>query len=253
MLLTIAYVATAYVALPVAWTHYEHQPKLAGRSMVTQTRQGIPGDPLNVGLVGNRADIVSAMHAAGWYPADAITLRTSAEIIGSVLFDRPYRDAPVSNLFYDGRKEDLAFEKPEGASADRRHHVRFWRVLESGAEDRPVWLGSATFDRGVGLSRYTGQFTHHIASDVDADRDLLISDLTDAHMVASVYQVSGVGLDFAGRNGGGDPYRTDGEIWIARLVIAGQQRDQPPVALPAPLLVQAKDAVWGYVNRALTK
>jgi hypothetical protein len=251
MLLTVAYVAMAYVVLPAAWTHYEHQPALAGRSMVTQTAQGIPGDPLNVGLVGDRADIIRAMHAAGWYPADAITLRTSAEIVGSVLLDRPYRDAPVSNLFYDGRKEDLAFEKPEGASADRRHHVRYWRVLESGAEGRPVWLGSATYDRGVGLSRYTGQVTHHIASDVDADRDLLISDLTSARMVASVYQVTGVGLDFAGRNGGGDPYRTDGEIWIARLVGDGQQRAEPPAALPAPVLVQAKDAVSKYVNRAL--
>jgi hypothetical protein len=81
--------------------------------MVSQTRQGIPGDPLNVGLVGNRADIVSAMHAAGWYPADAITLRTSAEIIGSVLLDRPYRDAPVSNLFYDGLKEASRLKSPK--------------------------------------------------------------------------------------------------------------------------------------------
>jgi hypothetical protein len=251
MLLTVAYVAMAYVVLPAAWTHYEHQPALAGRSMVTQTAQGIPGDPLNVGLVGDRADIILAMHAAGWYAADAITLRTSAEIVGSVLLDRPYRDAPVSNLFYDGRKEDLAFEKPEGASADRRHHVRYWRVLESGAEGRPVWLGSATYDRGVGLSRYTAQVTHHIAPNVDAERDLLISDLTNARMVASVYQVSGVGLDFAGRNGGGDPYRTDGEIWIALLVGAGQQRAEPPAALPAPVLVQAKDAVSKYLNRAL--
>ena len=218
VLLTVVYVAMAYVVLPAAWTHYEHQPALAGRSMVSLTAQGIPGDPLNVGLVGDRADIVRAMHAAGWYPADAITLRTSVEIIGSVLLDRPYRDAPVSDLYYDGRKEDLAFEKPEGASADRRHHVRFWSVLENGVEGRPVWLGSATFDRGVGLSGYTGQVTHHIAPDVDADRDLLISDLTNAHMVAAVYQVSGIGLTLAGRNGGDDPYYTDGEIWIARLV-----------------------------------
>ena len=35
-----------------------------------------------------------------------------------------------------------------GASADRRNHVRFWKVLEQGQENRPVWLGSATFDRG---------------------------------------------------------------------------------------------------------
>jgi hypothetical protein len=47
-----------------------------------------------------------------------------------VMLDRPYRDAPVSPLYYEGKKEQLAFEKPEGKSADRRHHVRFWQVLD---------------------------------------------------------------------------------------------------------------------------
>jgi hypothetical protein len=32
-----------------------------------------------------------------------------------VVFDRPYPDAPVSNLYYQGRLEDnMAFEKPHG-------------------------------------------------------------------------------------------------------------------------------------------
>src|SRR5262249_2854789 len=141
---------------------------LAGRPMVARTAQGIPSDPINVGLVGDKADVLGALHAAAWYPADAITLRSSGEINGSIVLDRPYRDGPGRPLFYDGRREDLAFEKPVGASADRRQHVRFWEVLKGGQEGRR--LGSATFDRDVGLSRYTGQVTHHIALDVDAER-----------------------------------------------------------------------------------
>ena len=176
----VAYGVTAYILLPLAWTHYEHQTGLAGRPMVTRTAQGIPGDPINVGLVGAKADVLCAMHAAAWYPADPITFRSSVEIIGSVVLDRPYRDAPVSSLFYDGRREDLAFEKPDGASADRRQHVRFWEVLKTGQEGRPVWLGSATFDRDVGLSRYTGQVTHHIAPNIDAERNRLTEDLKAA-------------------------------------------------------------------------
>jgi hypothetical protein len=93
------------------------------------------------------------MHEAGWFPADPITLRTSIEIVGSVVLNRPYEDAPVSPLYYDGKKEQLAFEKPDGRSADKRHHVRFWLVLEKGTDDRPVWLGSVTFDRGKGRRR----------------------------------------------------------------------------------------------------
>ena len=146
----------AYLVLPGFWTHYEHQRGLADLPMVTRTGQDIPGDPMNVGLVGDIADVVCAMHAAGWYPADPITLKSSIEIVGSVLLDRPYRDAPVSNLYYLGRREDLAYEKPIGASADRRNHVRYWKVLDKGEEKRPVWLGAATEDRGVGVSKYTG-------------------------------------------------------------------------------------------------
>ena len=60
-----AYALIAYVILPAAWTHHERQPGLAVRPMTTQTKQGIPGDPMNVGVVGSRDDVLQAMHAAG--------------------------------------------------------------------------------------------------------------------------------------------------------------------------------------------
>lgn len=252
-LLLLAYGLIAYLALPFAWRHYEHERGLETIPMVTRTAQGIPGDPLNVGLVGDREDLVKAMHAAGWYPSDPITLRTSLEIVGSVLLDRPYRDAPVSNLFLLGRKEDLAFEKPDGRSADRRHHVRFWQVLQAGEDGRPVWLGSATFDRGVGVSHYTGAVTHHIAPDIDAERDFLMASLTDARMLAAVFTVTGVGPTLNGRNGGGDPYFTDGEVHMGRLVRDGAPSTTTPEELPSPLLTQFQVGVWNQVLNVLAR
>jgi hypothetical protein len=145
----ILYLALAYVVLPALWSHHEHEPGLASLPMVTRTSTGIPGDALNVGLVGSNEDVLRAMHAAGWFPADPITLRTSVEIVGSVVLDRPYHDAPVSPLFYDGKKEQLAFEKPDGRSADKRHHVRLWLVLEKGTEG-VVRSGSARSHSTVG-------------------------------------------------------------------------------------------------------
>src|SRR6201985_2361354 len=126
------YFVLAYLVLPMLWTHREHEPGLASLPMVTYTGTGIPGDALNVGLVGSEEDVLRAMQAAGWFPADPVTLRSSIEIVGSVVLDRPYHDAPVSPLYYDGKKEQLAFEKPDGKSADRRHHVRLWQVLDKG-------------------------------------------------------------------------------------------------------------------------
>jgi hypothetical protein len=218
-----------------------------------RTASDIPGDPLNVGLVGTKADVLQAMHAAGWYSADPITLRTSVEIVGSVVLDRPYHDAPVSPLYYEGQKEQLAFEKPDGRSADRRHHVRFWQVLEKGTDGRPVWLGSITFDRGVGLSHDTGQITHHIAPNIDAERHLLMDDLRQAGMVRNFFQISGIGPTLFGRNGEGDPYYTDGEIYIATLVVDGLSSVEPPVTISPPPLIALKDQVWHRISSAVSR
>jgi hypothetical protein len=247
----IVYLLLAYLILPAVWTHHEREPGLASLPMVTRTAAGIPGDALNVGLVGSKEDIIRAMHAADWFPADPITLRTSIEIIDSVMLDRPYHDAPVSPLYYQGKKEQLAFEKPDGRSADRRHHVRLWQVLERGTDGRPVWLGSITFDRGVGLSHDTGQVTHHIGPNIDADRDLLMHDLREAGMVEAFFQISGVRPTLFGRNGEGDPYYTDGEIDFARLVLDGAKRAEPPPVLPPPTLIALKDQIWHSVGRSI--
>lgn len=249
----VAYLVLAYFLLPSLWSHHEHEPGLAFLPIVTRTASDIPGDALNVGLVGSKEDVLVAMHSAGWYPADPITLRTSIEIVGSVVLDRPYHDAPISPLYYMGKKEELAFEKPDGQSADKRHHVRFWMVLEKGSDGRPVWLGSVTFDRDVGLSHDTGQVTHHIAPDIDAERDLLMRDLGDVGLVQNFFKISGVGPTLFGRIGEGDPYYTDGEIDGATLVIDGVRRTAPPVILPAPTLIALKDQIWHGVSNAISQ
>ena len=98
-----------------------------------------------------------------------------------------------------------------------------------------VWLGSATFDSGVTPSRDTGQVTHRIAANVDAERDRLIAGLNDALVVASIYQMDGIGPTLIGRNGEGDPYYSDGEngeIRVARLVADNMQAEKPAEIRP---------------------
>lgn len=188
------------------------------------------------------------MQTAGWYPADPITLKSSIEIAGSVVLDRPYDEAPVSTLIYDGRKQDMAFEKPIGGSADRRNHVRFWMVIEQGVEGRPVWLGSATLDQSVGFNDYTGQFTHHIAPGIDKERNRLIGDLVAASVVTALYNVSGVGPAFNGRNGEGDRYYTDGEIHLAVLSPGAEPVAGPPERKADSAIITLKNGVWHAVS-----
>jgi hypothetical protein len=205
----------AYLAAPFIWSELERGT--APSPMLTTTPLGIPGDPVNLGLVGTEAEIVRAFHAIGWRPADSVTLKSAVEIGLSVLLDRPYTDAPVSNLIYDGRRQDLAFEREDGASASRRHHVRLWKTEQPGEGGRPLWLGTASYDRDAGFSHDTLQITHHIAPDVDAERDLVIGELTMAGLLERSYDMAGRGPTQDGRNGGGDRYFTDGKATVGVL------------------------------------
>jgi hypothetical protein len=212
-----AYLLLAYLVIPEIWIFHDAERNQKPGNMVTTTEQGIPGDPINVGLVGSKEEVIRAFAAAGWDPADKITLRTSIDIGLSVVLDRPDLDAPVSPLFFEGRKQDLAFEKAVGKSADERNHIRFWLTEQTGPNNRPLWLGSASFDRGVGISHDTGQITHHIGPNLDAERNLIISDLLKAGQLMSSYEIEGIGATKEGRNGGGDPYFTDGKALVGVL------------------------------------
>jgi hypothetical protein len=245
-----AWVLLAYVVLPALWRHYEHAPVLATLPPCTTTAAGIPGDPVNVALVGSEEEVLAGFAAAGWRCPAPIDVHTSLAIAESVLLDRPDPAAPVSNLYLFGHRQDLAFEQEVGRSARQRHHVRFWRAPER-VDGRPLWLGAASFDRGVGVSHRTGQITHHIGADVDAERDHVIGALMRAGQLGTVFQVTGVGPTLNGRNGGGDWYYTDGEIGVG--VLKGLEDPPVPVArrLPSPPAVAAKDRLWGGVRGML--
>jgi LssY C-terminus len=168
-------------------------------------------------MIGSESDLVGAMLAAGWSPADPITLKSSLRIAKSTIFHRPYEDAPVSHLFVFGRKEDLAFEKPVGNDARQRHHVRFWQVAALDDSGKSYWVGAITYDRSVGFSHTTGQITHHIAPEVDTERDALITDLRSVGRVAHIDWQDNFQNPPAGRNGGGDPWKTDGRLPVIAL------------------------------------
>jgi hypothetical protein len=212
----------AYLVLPFLWReHEDHHPALDGAPKVTVNAQGIPGDALNVALIGSKAELIRAMLAAGWKPADPVTLRSSLEIAESVVLDRPDLTAPVSPLYLYGRPQDMAFEQEVGRSASERHHVRWWRAEPPDDDGRPLWLGDADFDRDAGISHLTGQITHHVAPDIDADRDALLAGLAKAGWLERQYEWPGVGATQDGRNAGGDRYFTDGMMWVGVLKVEG--------------------------------
>ncbi len=217
--LLFAYVLMAYLVIPLVWREdFRRHPSLDANPRITETKDGHPGDPLNVALIGTRAELRTILGAAEWVPARALGLESDLEIAKDTIVSRPDPEAPVSNLYLFGRTEDLAYEQPVGDSPRHRNHVRFWRVAEAAPDGRPVWIGSASYDKGVGLSHTTGQITHHIAADVDAERDHLARDLQQTGDLVESYRVEGWHDKREGRNGGGDPWHTDGDLWVGVIV-----------------------------------
>jgi hypothetical protein len=211
------YLLLAYVLLPGFWELDTRRAVFEDLPGVTRTRAGIPADPLNIALAGEEAILVRCMLDSDWHPADPTTLETALHIAESAILHRPYADAPVSNLYLYGRKQDLAFEQPVGGDARRRHHVRFWRAPKTDEDGRRLWIGAATFDVRVGLSETTGQITHHIAPEIDEERDKLLRDLQRTGCIESVLWIDDFHEQRSGRNGSGDEWHTDGRLVYAAL------------------------------------
>jgi hypothetical protein len=188
----------------------------AGNPLTCFNRDGDSGDPINMQICGTDGQIGAAFASAGWYRADEIDFITSARISIDSILGRAYTTAPVSNLYLFGRKEDLAFERP-GHNARQRDHIRLWNTSRSGDNGRPIWIGSATKDVKVELSKTNHLPTHGIAPDLDEERELVVSELAQTGFVIEDNTCPGFGKETHGFNGGGDPYFTDGHVAVLAL------------------------------------
>ena len=217
-LLLPSYATLAYVVLPAVWRRHVPPPPQEEVPHLTYTAEGIPADPVNVALIGSEEELLGAMRAAGWTRADRISLQTGLRDVRSVLFNRPYSSAPMSTHFVGRRRpQDLAFERTVGWSPRRRHHVRFWRFDGTAGSSETVWLGAASFDRGMGISHFTGELMHHIDPKIDAERNLLVRDLRTAGRLQNLSWIPDFCPAAHGLNGGGDRYETDRRLVAARL------------------------------------
>lgn len=260
LLLAVFWGLVAYLVLPRihrALTYIYVPNYFIGRA---RTSDGRLGDPVNLALLGDEAQVHAAMTAAGWVRADDVTLGSSLRIIRTTVSRRSYPEAPVSPLHLFQRQQDFAYQQEVRGNPSQRHHVRFWRCprgwrLPGGyAVD---WVASGTYDRSVGLSLMTFQVTHRIAKHIDVERDHIVATLTDADPRVRVHQIRHFASGYHARNGGGDEMVTDGNLPVLDLgavtpsVRAGEvmpvtdSRDRRPASLTFSALVACLRGVLG--------
>jgi hypothetical protein len=233
---SLTYGIAAYVILPriirmgLKLLHRKRVPSF------TSTGDGLPGDPVNVALVGTLAQLRAAFAALGWSEADRLGLASSWGMIQAFVFNSPYPTAPFSTLYLFGRGQDVGFQKAIDNSPRKRHHIRFWSLSLVRAEDtwaggsasfwlntdrppddeRVLWVGAGTRDTGLSLTHLTFQITHATDSDTNVERDYIIDELKNIESIeaVNVYQ-AGQCLATERVN----HYTTDGRVTLASLVI----------------------------------
>jgi hypothetical protein len=196
----VTYVLGAYVFVPALIRVYriirppDHLP------FYCVTPDGFASDPMNIGIIGTRKQLIQAMEHAGWYMADPHSFRNLIRHGLSIFLGWEYPNAPVSNLYLFGRRQDLAFEVPI-SGAGNRHHVRFWATTyEEGKQlavhtihwhnrnsrvrgDNLLWVGAASLDVGIAPIRHNLQLTHMIHPDTNRERELIVEQLQAQQLV----------------------------------------------------------------------
>lgn len=230
----LTYCVAAYIILPRAVhmglkiLHRKRVPRF------TLTGDGLPGDPVNLVLVGTRQQLQAAFAAAGWSEADRLGPVSSWRMIRAFVLNSPYPTAPFSTLFLFGRGQDIGFQKPIDNSPRKRHHVRFWGSSLARAEatvgtvgfwlgaerlphnEHALWIGAGTKDTGLSLTRLTFQITHATDADTNTERDYIIAELQRNGVIKEVNSHrAGQHLSVKRIN----HYISDGEITVASLAV----------------------------------
>jgi hypothetical protein len=233
--LGVTYGIAAYVILPYA---VRMGLKILLRKRVpsfTVTGDGLPGDPVNLALVGTLEQLRSAFATVGWSQADRLGLASSWRMVRAFVLNSSYPTAPFSTLYLFGRGQDIGFQKAIDNSPRKRHHVRFWALNLAHGEDtigtasfwlntdRPpenacvLWVGAGTKDTGLSLTQLTFQITHATDSDTNAERNYIIDELSKGRVIEAITSYrSGQHLPTARVN----HYITDGAITSASLVVS---------------------------------
>jgi membrane protein DedA with SNARE-associated domain/membrane-associated phospholipid phosphatase len=185
----------------------------------TETITGEKQQPLSVITVASDDEaLTSAFKSAGWQPAEPVGVGSLVKTAHALIVNESYPTAPIAPSFWNGKVQDLSFQKPTPAnSARERHHVRFWRTNLTTEDNRRVYVGTAGFDTGLKWG-----IVHRTRPDIDTEREGLLKDLVNVGGVVG-YQKYQFTEPVTGRNFTGDPFFSDGMLYVVSLQIANRK------------------------------
>ena len=163
-------------------------------------------------LAPDEATFLQAFVKAGWHRADRPGFTTLSRAAFAIWFDTGYDTAPVTPGFWNNQPHGYGFQSElRNIGLRQRHHARFWKSDFRTPEGLLIFVGTASFDDGLKWG-----LTHRIDPNIDAERDLLLTDLQKAGAISSAKTISLV-APVLGENLTGDPFFTDGKAVLILL------------------------------------
>lgn len=201
----ITYMIGAYMLVPALMRTWRVFVPVNHLPLYCITPDGFASDPLNIGVIGSRQQLIESMESIGWYVARPLTPDSIAATILAIIFRRPYHGTPMSSLYLFGRRQDIGFEQQlTEHGRGHRHHVRFWATTlddiqgidekkiksrnhqEQLIADKLLWVGAASRDVGVTFTKHNLQLTHAVEPNTNKERELIAQELADAKLATLV-------------------------------------------------------------------
>jgi hypothetical protein len=172
-------------------------------------------DLIDIAFVGSRHQLEEAFRVAGWKSSDTVSRRTVLREFRAYLSQTADSTAPMSPQSLAGRPPDLTLEKTFD-SYQKRDHVRIWHVGQTG-DEVSIWASAAVQEKGATLSLANRGFIHHVAEDLDEERNVVKRDLAAEDCIASVGVIRRSGGQKILINATGELLRSDGNIPLFHL------------------------------------
>jgi hypothetical protein len=177
-------------------------------------REGREGDMLNLVFVAQQANLQEAFEHAGWVKTD----KWGPALVWQLL-RRGTHDTglPMARFYLFGRVQDYSYALPDPAAVvSRRHHIRIWKT-DYTLDGTPLWIGAATHDIAIEIAKRGRSINHRIDPEVDAERDFIGVNLTEASSVTEQQYLHGVAPVFEAQTSSGEAYHSDGRILLLDL------------------------------------
>lgn len=180
----------------------------SGIPRITEKLFGDGAQPVNFIIIAKDDNgLIDAMKQSGWLLADRTDVGTILRLVRAEFFNQNYEEAPMAPSFWNAAVNNLGFEKPTATfDAYSRHHLRIWKTNFETQEGK-IYVGTVRLDTVKWI------VVHKSNPDMDAERELLFSDLNAAGEIVESKKLQFTEPLAASKDLSETPFFTDGKLY----------------------------------------